>query len=242
MGAGSLCRCPLAIPNPQLIKIKIKKANYYILKKNSHVCKLKALLIIFSGSRCVVISPSITAHSVLHWSTYVVNDGIYVTSHFTPRGYMERALSLSLSHETTITSPLAPPTNTGRSTWCEDPHSSSHKVITRGWEKKMNCRRKRSWSLLVLFSALMICEGFVKVESQHDYADALSKSILFFEGQRSGKLPSNQRMNWRKDSALEDGRQMGVSVRFPLSAFHFPRRVLLFFFSPLWFVKQTSGR
>lgn len=106
----------------------------------------------------------------------------------------------------------------------------------------MNCRRKRSWSLLVLFSALMICEGFVKVESQHDYADALSKSILFFEGQRSGKLPSNQRMNWRKDSALEDGRQMGVSVRFPLSAFHFPRRVLLFFFSPLWFVKQTSGR
>ncbi|KAK6930625.1 Glycoside hydrolase family 9, partial [Dillenia turbinata] len=45
--------------------------------------------------------------------------------------------------------------------------------------------------------------GFV--DSQHDYADALTKSILFFEGQRSGKLPSSQRMTWRKDSALEDG-------------------------------------
>lgn len=46
--------------------------------------------------------------------------------------------------------------------------------------------------------------------AQHDYGDALSKSILFFEGQRSGKLPSSQRMTWRKDSALQDGADMGV--------------------------------
>ncbi|MED6220256.1 hypothetical protein PIB30_043213 [Stylosanthes scabra] len=39
----------------------------------------------------------------------------------------------------------------------------------------------------------------------HDYADALSKSILFFEAQRSGKLPPTQRISWRKDSALHDG-------------------------------------
>ncbi|KAK6948006.1 Glycoside hydrolase family 9 [Dillenia turbinata] len=38
-----------------------------------------------------------------------------------------------------------------------------------------------------------------------DYADALEKSILFFEGQRSGKLPSNQRLTWRGDSGLSDG-------------------------------------
>ncbi|KAH9616476.1 hypothetical protein KSS87_000584 [Heliosperma pusillum] len=42
---------------------------------------------------------------------------------------------------------------------------------------------------------------------KHDYGDALSKSILFFEGQRSGKLPSSQRMPWRQDSALRDGFQ-----------------------------------
>nr|AAB35128.1 endo-1, 4-beta-glucanase=extracellular form {N-terminal} {EC 3.2.1.4} [Populus alba, suspension-cultured leaf cells, Peptide Partial, 30 aa] [Populus alba] len=29
--------------------------------------------------------------------------------------------------------------------------------------------------------------------TSQDYANALEKSILFFEGQRSGKLPSNQR-------------------------------------------------
>ncbi|XP_061340656.1 endoglucanase 8-like [Gastrolobium bilobum] len=38
-----------------------------------------------------------------------------------------------------------------------------------------------------------------------NYAEALTKSILFFEGQRSGKLPPSQRMTWRKDSALRDG-------------------------------------
>lgn len=46
----------------------------------------------------------------------------------------------------------------------------------------------------------------------HDYADALSKNILFFEGQRSGKLPPQQRVTWRKDSALLDGFQIGVRL------------------------------
>lgn len=46
-----------------------------------------------------------------------------------------------------------------------------------------------------------------------DYADALGKSILFFEGQRSGKLPSNQRMTWRGDSGLSDGSTSNVSYK-----------------------------
>ncbi|CAN1310695.1 Endoglucanase 8 [Linum perenne] len=43
----------------------------------------------------------------------------------------------------------------------------------------------------------------------HDYHDALRKSILFFEGQRSGKLPPDQRLKWRRDSALRDGSTVG---------------------------------
>ncbi|XP_071738342.1 endoglucanase 17-like isoform X1 [Rutidosis leptorrhynchoides] len=46
----------------------------------------------------------------------------------------------------------------------------------------------------------------------HNYHDALTKSILFFEGQRSGKLPPNQRMNWRKNSGLSDGSNMKVDL------------------------------
>ncbi|KAF7810835.1 endoglucanase 24-like [Senna tora] len=39
----------------------------------------------------------------------------------------------------------------------------------------------------------------------HDYGDALSKAILFFEGQRSGFLPEDQRMRWREHSGMGDG-------------------------------------
>jgi hypothetical protein len=48
--------------------------------------------------------------------------------------------------------------------------------------------------------------------SNHDYKDALSKSTLFFEGQRSGILPPNQRLTWRKDSALKDGSDQNVCI------------------------------
>lgn len=37
-----------------------------------------------------------------------------------------------------------------------------------------------------------------------DYASALGKSILFYDAQRSGKLPANNPISWRGDSALGD--------------------------------------
>ncbi|KAM3407156.1 hypothetical protein ACQJBY_000917 [Aegilops geniculata] len=45
-----------------------------------------------------------------------------------------------------------------------------------------------------------------------DYGDALAKAILFFEGQRSGRLPANQRAKWRGNSALADGRPENVNL------------------------------
>ncbi|KAL0403069.1 UNVERIFIED_CONTAM: Endoglucanase 8 [Sesamum radiatum] len=68
--------------------------------------------------------------------------------------------------------------------------------------------------ILVLVVLLV---GYVMISSDakpglHDYGDALSKSILFFEGQRSGKLPSTQRLTWRKDSALHDGADEGMDL------------------------------
>ncbi|KAL8522760.1 hypothetical protein ACS0TY_012922 [Phlomoides rotata] len=48
--------------------------------------------------------------------------------------------------------------------------------------------------------------------ASHNYRDALAKSIIFFEGQRSGKLPHNQRITWRKDSGLSDGAAMHVDL------------------------------
>lgn len=38
----------------------------------------------------------------------------------------------------------------------------------------------------------------------YDYSEVLHKSILFYEAQRSGNLPENNRIPWRGDSALGD--------------------------------------
>ena len=50
-------------------------------------------------------------------------------------------------------------------------------------------------------------KGYEGIEGTGDYnyGEALQKSVLFYELQRSGKLPENTRCNWRGDSALTDG-------------------------------------
>ncbi|KAE8730088.1 Endoglucanase 8 [Hibiscus syriacus] len=64
---------------------------------------------------------------------------------------------------------------------------------------------------LVAFSFSLLLFGR-PIIGGHDYSDALRKSILFFEGQRSGGLPPDQRVKWRCDSALRDGSSAGVDL------------------------------
>ncbi|KAF2321613.1 hypothetical protein GH714_000638 [Hevea brasiliensis] len=45
-----------------------------------------------------------------------------------------------------------------------------------------------------------------------NYGQALDMTFLFFEAQRSGKLPANHRVKWRSDSALKDGFLQGVDL------------------------------
>nr|XP_026691225.1 uncharacterized protein LOC100175432 [Ciona intestinalis] len=46
----------------------------------------------------------------------------------------------------------------------------------------------------------------------YDYNEVIAMSILFYEAQRSGKLPSNNRIPWRGDSGLRDGCDVGVDL------------------------------
>lgn len=57
---------------------------------------------------------------------------------------------------------------------------------------------------LVALLTLSNCSLMV-VAGGFNYKDALTKSLLFLEAQRSGKLPNNNRIQWRGDSALDDG-------------------------------------
>ena len=40
--------------------------------------------------------------------------------------------------------------------------------------------------------------------AKYDYNEVLNLSMLFYEAQRSGELPSDNRIPWRGDSALDD--------------------------------------
>jgi hypothetical protein len=60
-------------------------------------------------------------------------------------------------------------------------------------------------SLVLLLAAAASVEA-----SAFDYAGAFDKCLLFFEAQRSGKLPDDRLVRWRGDSALTDGFSQGV--------------------------------
>ncbi|WP_086666105.1 glycoside hydrolase family 9 protein [Lentzea kentuckyensis] len=45
-----------------------------------------------------------------------------------------------------------------------------------------------------------------------NYGEALQKSVWFYDAQRSGKLPAGNRVNWRGDSALRDGSDVGLDL------------------------------
>ncbi|RLN23587.1 hypothetical protein C2845_PM07G39100 [Panicum miliaceum] len=67
--------------------------------------------------------------------------------------------------------------------------------------------------MAVLGLALFVLAAAAQVAAAgHDYGTALSKSILYFEAQRSGRLPGGQRIAWRANSGLLDGKANGVDL------------------------------
>ena len=52
----------------------------------------------------------------------------------------------------------------------------------------------------------------IEATTDYNYGEALQMSILFYELQRSGDLPEQVRCNWRGDSGLKDGSDVGVDL------------------------------
>ncbi|KAM0896694.1 hypothetical protein ACQ4PT_023021 [Festuca glaucescens] len=65
---------------------------------------------------------------------------------------------------------------------------------------------------VLLAAALLALLSLAGAAEAPDYGDALSKSLLYFEAQRSGRLPYGQRVRWRGHSGLTDGLQQGVDL------------------------------
>ncbi|XP_021852458.1 endoglucanase 5 [Spinacia oleracea] len=65
--------------------------------------------------------------------------------------------------------------------------------------------------LLVGFIGLLALEAITMVAG-FDYGEAVDKTLLFFEAQRAGKLPYDNRVKWRTDSGMRDGYSQGVDL------------------------------
>ncbi|XP_020245071.1 endoglucanase 12-like [Asparagus officinalis] len=69
------------------------------------------------------------------------------------------------------------------------------------------------WTALVAFIVIGIPVIVVKTLPKHkekppppdEYSKALHKALMFFNAQRSGRLPKNNGVRWRGNSALNDG-------------------------------------
>jgi len=72
---------------------------------------------------------------------------------------------------------------------------------------KPTFRFAKHWAVLLISIFPILNTGLAL-----DYGDALKKSLLYFESQRSGRLPYNQRVTWRHHSGLTDGLEQGVSI------------------------------
>ncbi|MFV2021078.1 glycoside hydrolase family 9 protein [Micromonospora sp. LOL_023] len=81
-------------------------------------------------------------------------------------------------------------------------------------------RRLAATGLAVLLTATGVVAAVVAAAPPSDaavappfnYAEALQKSLLFYEAQQSGPLPQWNRVSWRGDSALNDGADVGLDL------------------------------
>ena len=74
-------------------------------------------------------------------------------------------------------------------------------------------RKLTSLLLIVcLLTAGFVTAKPVKAQTNYNYGEALQKAIIFYEFQRSGDLPDTIRNNWRGDSGLTDGADVGLDL------------------------------
>lgn len=66
---------------------------------------------------------------------------------------------------------------------------------------------------LRLFVLFLTCVFAPQLYAQtYNYGEALQKSLFFYEAQRSGQLPTGNRVNWRGNSGMQDGADVGVDL------------------------------
>jgi len=70
----------------------------------------------------------------------------------------------------------------------------------------------RIYLLKITCILCLLWQGYAGLAQTYNYAEALQKSMFFYEAQRSGTLPANNRVTWRGNSGLSDGADVGKDL------------------------------
>ncbi|SCL31474.1 processive endocellulase [Micromonospora nigra] len=87
---------------------------------------------------------------------------------------------------------------------------SRHPAADQPWPRRLLAGAAALATGLAL--AVTVPAAPAAAEPAFNYAEALQKSLLFYEAQQSGELPDWNRVSWRGDSALTDGDDVGVDL------------------------------
>lgn len=66
--------------------------------------------------------------------------------------------------------------------------------------------------LLIILGVVVSFLAVIASAGDYNYADVLQKSLLFYEAQRTGRLPSDNRISWRGDSFVTDRGDSGEDL------------------------------
>lgn len=69
---------------------------------------------------------------------------------------------------------------------------------------------KLNYKSLLLIGVIMMLP--ITSQGQFKYGEVLQKSMFFYEAQRAGKLPDNNRVSWRGNACLNDGSDVGIDL------------------------------
>ena len=83
-------------------------------------------------------------------------------------------------------------------------HRTDYKYAGRDWGLVSGDKSQDQTTEMKVLSIVLLAVALSGLAQAYNYGDVLKKSLLFYEAQRSGKLPSSNRIDWRWDSALGD--------------------------------------
>jgi endoglucanase len=70
-------------------------------------------------------------------------------------------------------------------------------------------KKRTVYAMVIVSGVLLASLAIASSQTNFNYAEALQKSLYFYEAQQSGPLSPNNRVEWRGPSCLKDGQDLG---------------------------------